>query len=170
MRSQRNGTQSIEIGRVTLIGVRIRQKGIRLGQIVFALKPIPLDCSCRSMLTNIFIVEHCRIAAVHHITQQTESGIDIEMNGQELVAASHLAQLHQIIKAKQFGTPRKTYFTHAPYVITDNHIATHKLKTLTLRHKTNTKLTVMHFTHYGVYIISVVLLGIGCQRRQKFII
>ena len=170
MRSQRNRPQFVEIGCITLIGVGVCQQSIGLGQVVFTLCPIASGCDSRIFLMNIFIIEHRRITAVYHIAEQTKSGIDIKMHRQKLVLTSHLPHFYQIIKAKHFGTAGKTNLPHAPHVIADNHIATHKLEALALRQKPDTELPIMHFAHYGIYIVSIEFLRIGSQWRQQLII
>lgn len=46
----------------------------------------------------------------------------------------------------------------------------HELKTLALRHKTDTELTVVRFIHYGVYIIGIEFLCIEASGGEQLII
>ena len=168
MRSQRNRTQLIEVGGITPVSIGIRQQSIRFRQVIFAFCPVPHNS--RVFLTNLLIVEYRRIAAVDDIAQQTKCGIDVEMHRQKLISAPHLSHSYQIIKTQHLGTPGKTNLAHTPHIVADHHVSPHELKTLALRHKTDTELTVVRFTHYGVYIIGIEFLCIGSQRGEQLII
>ena len=170
MRCQRDGAQSIEVSRITLVSVGIRQQCIGVGQVIFTLEPVPSGCGCRIFLMNIFIVKHCRIATVYHIAKQTESRIHIKMYGQKLILASHLSHSHLIIKTEHLGTPGKAYFTYAPHIVAHNHITAYKLETLALRHKPDTEFAIVRLAHYGIYIIGIVLFRIGGQWGEKFVV
>ena len=169
MLSQRYRTQRVEIGRITLISIRIVTQRIRFCQIILFLFLL-FDLPTGILLRYLTIFKRSCIAAIYYIPQEPERTFYHVANRQKFIWCSHFPQLQQIIETKHLGTTGKTDLTNTPHVIANHHIATNQLETLAFRNKTNLILPVKFRSHYRINIIGIVFFRIASQGRKQFIV
>ena len=169
VRSQRDGTQRIEIGGIAPESIRIGTQRIGIGQIIFVFRQ-SLPYIVRPCLHNILVIEHRLIASLHHIAQKAEDGIHLIPLRQELVRAPHITHLQQIVKPHHLIAARETHLTHAPHIVADNQVTAHQLKALVLGNEAYLILKVMPLPHHRIKPIGIELLRVGRQRREQFVV
>ena len=117
------------------------------------------------------IVQHGRIVAVNDIAQEAEPAVQMAADGQELVGGAHFAHAYQVVEAHQAGASGKAYLAHAPHVVAHHQVSPHQLEALALGDEANAVLQFSAFAlHYRINAICVILLSVGRQRRDEFII
>ena len=169
MYSQRNGTYTLKIRTILLVGIRITAQCVGLRQIILALQSFPVHPR-RVFLNNGFIIESSNIIGIDHIAQKAESGIHIIMYRQKLIRFTHISHTYHIVETQHFRTSAKMHLTHTPDILTDHHVTADQLKAFAFRFETNLILQIMHFTHYRIDMIRIIFHRIWSQRRKKLII
>ena len=166
--TQWNRTHDSKGRSIRLVSIRITLQGEWFRQIILFLLLLP---NLSFFQFYWFIVQRSGIIAVHLISQELKKGLHVITYREKFIFLSYFPHLDPASKRNQFRPPRKTDFTHAPYIAADNHIAAHQLVALGTGNETYPVVEIIGIAHHTVYSVFVVFLPVlGKRRQQAFVI